>query len=49
MLPQLWLLQQHGKGGKAAASGYWVEVVNGPRYVLPVTGTDERMDDVMDE
>ena len=38
-----------GKGGKAAASGYWREVVNKPRYVLPLTGMDEGLDDLMDE
>ena len=29
--------------------GYWAEVMKEPHYVLPVTGTDEGMDDVMDE
>ena len=38
-----------GKGGKAAVGGYWGEVVKEPCYVLPVTGTDEGMDDVMNE
>ena len=37
------------KGGKAAVGGYWEEVVKEPCCVLPVTGTDEGMDDVMDE
>ena len=38
-----------GKGGKATVGGYWEEVVKEPHYMLPVTGTDEGMDDVMDE
>ena len=38
-----------GKKGKAAVCGYWGEVVKEPCYVLPVTGTGEGMDDVMDE
>ena len=38
-----------GKGGKAAAGGYWEEVMKEPHYVPPVTGTDEGMNDVMGE
>ena len=38
-----------GKAGKAAVGGYWEEVVKEPCYVLPVTGTDEGMNNVMGE
>ena len=38
-----------GNGGKAAAGGYQEVVITEAHYVLPVTGTDEGMNDVMDE
>ena len=37
------------EGGKAAVGGYWGEVMKEPHHVPPVTGTDERMNDVTDE